>query len=84
MIRDFDLIYVYNDHLVADDIMTEIIDIVDYHIVAKVATDDGAVVKTNRCPDVMEFQIIRFEFANTHQTKKLAKLNQGSVKPVCN
>ena len=53
-----ELIGVDDHDVVANDVMREVIGIVDTDIVAQVAADDGAVVKTDGSAEVVKFQVV--------------------------
>src|SRR3954467_9322142 len=65
-------VYIHNDHFIADNIVSHIINIVDNNIITEIATDNSAIVKTDRHPDIMKRKIERFKFANSYKAKKLA------------
>jgi len=60
--------------------VTEIIHIIYTDIIAKIAADDGTVVNTHRHSQVMEFEIIGFQFANADESMKFTVADQFGVK----
>jgi hypothetical protein len=60
--------------------VTEIIHIIYTDIIAKIAADDGTVVYTHRHPQVMELEIIRFQFTNADESMKFTVTDQFGVK----
>src|SRR6476620_11448961 len=76
MIAGSQFIYIHENHIVADDIMAHEIYVVDRDIVAKITTDDGAVVKTNRQTKIIEFEEEGFEFTDPYKTKEFATLDK--------
>src|SRR6476659_8094055 len=65
-------VYIHNNHFIAGNVMTHVINVIDNYIITKIATDNGTVVQADRHPDIMKRKIKRFEFPNSYKTKKLA------------
>ena len=60
--------------------MAKVIYIVDTYIIAKITTDDGAVVQANRQTEIMKFEVKRFQFADPDQSIKFTVLYQFGIK----
>ena len=81
MISSMQFVHVGNHHFVANYVMGDIINVVDDHIITEIATDDGTIVQTDRHDNVVVFQRNAFQFAYTHQSKKLAVFHQLRTLP---
>ena len=62
--------------------MRKVVGIVYTDIVAEVAADDGAVVKADGSAEVVKFQVVRIEPADTHQSEELTVLYELGCKGV--
>src|SRR3954466_8550936 len=82
MIRNCQLVYVYNDHFITGNVMTHVVNVIDNHIITKITADDSAVVQADRHPDVMKREIERFEFPNSYKAKKLAIFYKFRIKSI--
>jgi hypothetical protein len=56
--------------------MTDVIHVVYNYIIAKITTDDSAVVQAYGKPDIVKREIKGLEFSNANQSKKFAILNK--------
>jgi hypothetical protein len=64
--------------------MTHVIYIIDTYIIAKIATDDGAVVNANSHAEIVKFMIERLKAANAYKSEKLAVLHQVCIETLGN
>jgi hypothetical protein len=64
--------------------MRKIIGIVDTHIVAEIAADDGAVIQAHRATQVMELEVIGRQLADTYKPEEFAVLHQFRRKIIRN
>jgi hypothetical protein len=64
--------------------MREIVRIADHHVVAQVTTDDCAVVKSNRHPEIVKFEVIGFKLSNSHQAEEFAIPHEVGIESIRN
>ena len=62
--------------------MAQVINIINTDIIAQVATDDGAVIEAYGHSQVMELQVIGFQFTDAYEAMKFAVTDQFRIKMV--
>src|SRR5689334_288226 len=84
MIRNSQLVYIHNDHLITGNVMTHVVYIINDYIITEIATDNSTIVQTHRQPDVMKRKIKCFQFPNPYETKEFAVLYEFGIESVGN
>src|SRR5690606_34157891 len=77
-------VYIYDDSFVANNIMRHITDVVNSNIVSEITAYNGTVIKANRYPQVVKFQVIRLQLSNAYQPVKLTILYQCRIECIGN
>jgi hypothetical protein len=62
--------------------MTQVVNVIDHHIVSQVTADDGTVIQTHWHPEVMELKEIRFQFSDPDKAIEFTILDQGWIERV--
>src|SRR5258708_38401569 len=63
-------------HIVADDIVRQVVGIVNAYVISQVATDDRDVIETDGPAQIVEFQVVGIQPADAYQAKEFTVLYQ--------